>query len=199
MTLLSNWLAVNSYIPFTGQLPLSATCTSKCTVQIKTGRQQCSKHDAIKGPLEHRPPHCLSATRSISSKKLAYNCMVVYLQDRMHGIDGCYKLTLPFGWFTSHCLSIAILDWVYCSAACYFIWQGIPSCCNFIWVIMFGNWCVEMFYNEFCSIVPCTVIGSCTKISVAVPVVNPFGNWGALIGLMQPTRLFYPVAWGLNT
>ena len=52
----------------------------------------------------------------------------------------------------------AVLVKVYCSAAYNFTWLGIPGCCYFNWVKVSGNWCVEMFYNKFCSIVSCSVI-----------------------------------------
>ena len=70
----------------------------------------------------------------------------------------------------------AILERVHCSAGYNFIWQVIPGSCYFNWVKVLGNLCTEMFYNEFCSVVSCSVIKvvieepSCTGRSESIQV-----------------------------
>ena len=74
----------------------------------------------------------------------------------------------------------AILERVNCSAGYNFIWYGIPGCCYFNWVKVLGNWCIEMLYNKFCSIVSYSVIKvvivepSCTGSSESIQVFKHF-------------------------
>ena len=44
-----------------------------------------------------------------------------------------------------------ILEEIRYSAASKFTWWSIPGCCHFGWVKVLKYWCIEMFYNKFCS------------------------------------------------
>ena len=79
------------------------------------------------------------------------NCQI------MQGLNGRYQLTRTSGRLSAQLVLVqVVLD---CPTVP--LYSGEHSkllLFNWDWKKMFGNWCVKMFYNLFCTIVPCSVI-----------------------------------------